>query len=68
MYVENIWGIFFCMYIPMVIVTILAYLEGREEGRVEEKLAIARGMKSDGLSVETIAKYTGLSAEEIENL
>ena len=43
-------------------------VEGREEGRVEEKLAIARGMKSDGLSVETIAKYTGLSAEEIENL
>lgn len=33
MYVENIWGIFFCMYIPMVIVTILAYLEGREEGK-----------------------------------
>lgn len=38
------------------------------EGRVEEKFVIARGMKADGLPVETIAKYTGLSAEEIENL
>ena len=42
--------------------------EGRQEGRVEEKFVIARGMKADGLPVETIAKYTGLSAEEIENL
>ena len=42
--------------------------EGRQEGRQEEKFVIARGMKADGLLVETIAKYTGLSAEEIENL
>ena len=42
--------------------------EGRQKGRVEEKFVIARGMKADGLPVETIAKYTGLSAEEIENL
>ena len=42
--------------------------EGMAEGRVEEKFVIARGMKADGLPVETIAKYTGLSAEEIENL
>lgn len=37
MYVENIWGVFFCMYISMVIVTILAYLVGREEGRRYER-------------------------------
>ena len=42
--------------------------EGRAEGRAEEKLAIARGMKADGLPAETIAKYTGLSEEEIATL
>ena len=42
--------------------------EGREEGRVEEKLSIARTMKSDGLPIETIIKYTGLSADEISSL
>lgn len=42
--------------------------EGREKGKEEEKLAIARGMKGDGMPVETIAKYTGLSAEEIGRL
>ena len=38
------------------------------EGKVEAKHAIARGMKADGMPVEAIAKYTGLSAKEIENL
>ena len=42
--------------------------EGLEKGRAEEKYAIARGMKADGIPVETIAKYTGLSAGEIEKL
>lgn len=37
MYIENIWGVFFCMYLPLVIVTILAYLVGREEGRRYER-------------------------------
>lgn len=45
-----------------------ARLEGREEGSKEEKQNIARKMKSDGLSVETILKYSGLSADEIEKL
>ena len=31
-------------------------------------LRIARNMKSDGVSAETIVKYTGLSTEEIESL
>ena len=29
---------------------------------------IARGMKADGMAVEQIAKYTGLTIAEIENL
>ena len=42
--------------------------EGREEGREEEKLNTARKMKADGMTVELIEKYTGLSAEDIEKL
>jgi exonuclease VII small subunit len=34
----------------------------------QDKHQTARQMKSDGMSVESIAKYTGLSADEIENL
>jgi len=33
-----------------------------------EKMDTARKMKSDGMPVELIAKYTGLTAEEIEAL
>ena len=51
-------------------------LEGRAEGRAEgeaigaRKTAMdnARKMKTDGMSAELIAKYTGLSAEEIAGL
>ena len=43
-------------------------VEGRAEGKVEAKHAIARGMKADGMPVEAIAKYTGLSVDEIEKL
>ena len=45
--------------------------EGREEIRKEahdEKLSMAKMMKLDGLSTNTILKYTGLTIEEIENL
>lgn len=42
--------------------------EGRREGRQEEKFDIARQMKSDNMPVDIIAKYTGLSADEIDNL
>lgn len=38
--------------------------EGREEGRAEA----ARNMLADGLSIDLIAKYTGLSKEQIEAL
>jgi len=40
----------------------------RKYGIEEGKLDVAKVMKADGLSVETIQKYTGLSPEEIEKL
>ena len=42
--------------------------EGRAEGRDERTLEIARKLKADGMPVEQITKYTGLTAEEIERL
>ncbi len=49
--------------------------KGKEEGRAEErakalqeKLDMAKKMKSDGMPIEVITKYTALSAEEISNL
>ena len=53
--------------------------EGREEGRAEglaegraegeEKIRNnARNMKADGMALELIAKYTGLTTEEIAEL
>ena len=37
-------------------------------GEHHGRLSCARSMKADGMAVETIAKYTGLSAAEIEKL
>jgi len=45
-----------------------AHKKGKAEGRVEEKKENARRMKADGMSAELIAKYTGLTTEEIETL
>ena len=42
--------------------------EGNEEGRVEEKIAIARNLKSMGMSISDISKATGLQEEEIKAL
>jgi uncharacterized protein YebE (UPF0316 family) len=39
-----------------------------EEKMRKDKLQTARQMKADGLPVETIAKYTGLTADEIRSL
>ena len=38
------------------------------EGRVEEKMDNARKMKADNMPTDLIAKYTGLTIEEIEAL
>ena len=42
--------------------------EGRREGRAEERLAVAKNFKSLGISFADIAKATGLTMEEIEEL
>ena len=42
--------------------------KGFVEGKAEEKVAIARTMKADGVPVQAISKYTGLTAAEIEAL
>lgn len=42
--------------------------KGLEKGHEEEKKQIARKMKSDGLPVDIISKYTGLTVEEIERI
>ena len=52
------------------------YLKGREEGRKEGReegaknmaLDTARKMKADGMPADTIAKYTGLTIETVNNL
>ena len=42
--------------------------KGRAEGEKSKATDTARRMKADGMTAELIAKYTGLSAEEIERL
>ena len=41
---------------------------GREEGREEKAFEVARAMKAEGISVNVIAKCTGLTPEQIETL
>ena len=42
--------------------------EGREAGLKEQASATALNMLADGLPLEKIAQYTGLSAEDIQSL
>ena len=42
--------------------------EGRAEGAHEKAIASAKTMKADGMSPALIAKYTGLSEEQIAKL
>ena len=42
--------------------------KGRVEGRVEEKIAIARNLKSMGMSISDISRATGLQEEEIVSI
>lgn len=42
--------------------------EERMEGRMEEKLEVAKNLKQLGISMDAIAQATGLSLEEIEHL
>ena len=42
--------------------------KGRVEGRVEEKIAIARNLKSMGMSISDISRATGLQEVEIVSI
>ena len=42
--------------------------EGRREGKIESQIEIAKTMLADGLEIDSISKYTGLSKEKIEKL
>ena len=46
----------------------MAEEKGRNEGRAEEKLDIARKMKSKGFTATDILEMTGLSEDEIKAL
>ncbi len=39
-----------------------------KKGRIEEKIELAKKMREDGVSLDFISKYTGLSIEELEKL
>ena len=43
-------------------------MEGREEGSLKEKIAIASNLRSMGMSISDISKATGLQEEEIKAL
>lgn len=45
-----------------------AHEKGIHEGKEIANYDAARRMKNDGMLVELIAKYTGLTAEEIEKM
>ena len=42
--------------------------EGREQGLTKGKHSVALAMKNDGMPNDLIAKYTGLTIQEIEKL
>ena len=42
--------------------------EGMARGGKNKALAIAKEMLSDGMSVDSVARYTNLSVEDIEQL
>ena len=42
--------------------------QGEASGRAAEKLEMAKAMKAENIDIDTIAKVSGLSKEEIETL
>ena len=42
--------------------------EGIEKGRHTEQISMAKAMKNDGVDINLISKYTGLTIEEIQKL
>ncbi|MFN8436359.1 MAG: hypothetical protein U0V72_01875 [Cytophagales bacterium] len=49
-------------------VIVSAFDDGKLEGKLEEKFAIAKNAKLLGIKIEDIIKLTGLSSSEIEKL
>lgn len=45
-----------------------AHAKGVEEGEQRANIEIAKGMKAEGIPIETIVKITGLTSEQIEAL
>lgn len=45
-----------------------AEIKGREEGRTEGKVEVARNMKSSGMSLADIVRFTGLTEEQVNAL
>jgi len=43
-------------------------IKGKIEGKIEEKIETASKMLEDGMSIENICKYTGLSEEQVKEL
>ena len=43
-------------------------MEGIEKGREEGRIEAARNMLADEISIDLVAKYTGLSIEQIKEL
>ena len=54
--------------LDMVLRNDYARKEGKAEGKAEEQSAIARRMLEDNVPVEVIAKYSGLSEDEVRKL
>jgi predicted transposase/invertase (TIGR01784 family) len=42
--------------------------EGMREGKKQEALAIAKNLKANGVDVDTIAKSTGLTVDDVLRL
>jgi predicted transposase/invertase (TIGR01784 family) len=42
--------------------------QGMQQGKLEEKLQIARNLKASGVSMDIIKQSTNLTEEEIHNL
>ncbi|MCE9173908.1 hypothetical protein DWV98_17830 [Bacteroides ovatus] len=42
--------------------------KGMEKGEQKKQIEIARKMREDGISIDTIIKYMGLQSSDIENL
>lgn len=42
--------------------------KGMEKGEQKKQIEIARKMREDGISIDTIIKYTGFQSSDIENL